>query len=86
LGGLLDQQLLALDVRCKPGDLPEKLQGDITNLDVGEPFHVNEVTWPEGVRPVASGDVVVAIVAEVRALKAAAAAGGGEEEAAEATA
>lgn len=73
-GGLLDQQLLALDVRCKPADLPEKVVGDISNLDVGQAFHVSEVSWPEGVTPVLAGDVVVAIVAEVRALKAAAAA------------
>ncbi len=86
LGGLLDQQLHALEVRCKPNLLPEKLEGDITNLEVGQPFHVSEVHWPEGVTPVASGDVVVAIVAEVRALRAEAAAGsaadaGGEAEA-----
>lgn len=77
-GGLLDQQLLALEVRCKPQDLPEKLQGDISALEIGMPFHVSEVDWPEGVRPVAAGDVVVAIVAEVRALRATTAAG--EEE------
>ncbi len=80
-GGLLDQQLLSLEVRCKPGDLPDKVQGDISNLGVGGAFHVGEVTWPEGVGPVLGEDVVVAIVAEVRALKAAAAAGGGDDSA-----
>ena len=65
-GGLLDQQLPAIDVRCKPRALPEKIQGDISNLDFGQPFHVSEVSWPEGVSPVLAGDVVVAVVAEVR--------------------
>ncbi len=79
-GGLLDQQLLALDVRCSPQNLPDKLQGDITNLELGQPFHVSSVTWPEGVTPVLPGDVVVATVAEVRALVSAAASEGGAGE------
>ncbi|MGY8687587.1 MAG: hypothetical protein ACKVHP_07625 [Verrucomicrobiales bacterium] len=55
-------------MRCKPANLPEKLQGDVTNLDMGLPFHVSEVAWPEGVTPVLGGDVVIAIVAEMKAL------------------
>ncbi|MEM7387655.1 MAG: 50S ribosomal protein L25, partial [Verrucomicrobiota bacterium] len=66
-GGLVDQQLKALDVRCLPGKLPEVLKADITELGVGGAFHVREVTWPEGVEAVVSGDVVVAICAELRA-------------------
>lgn len=67
-GGLLDQQLHALEVRCKPALLPEKLEGDVSELGLGAPFHVSEVKWPDGVTPVLSGDVVVAIVAELRAI------------------
>ena len=73
-GGLLDQQLLALDVRCKPADLPERLEGDISNVGVGEPFHVGSVTFPESVTPVLASDVVVAVVAGLRALTSEAAA------------
>ena len=67
LGGLLDQQLHALDVRCLPGKLPDKLQGDITEVGVNETFTVGQVTWPEGVSAVAADSVVVALVAELRA-------------------
>ena len=67
-GGLLDQQLQSLDVRCKPADLPELLHADVTDLEMGQPFHVSEVNWPEGVTPVLTGDVVVAIVLELKAL------------------
>lgn len=79
-GGLLDQQLLALDVRCKPKNLPEKVQGDISHVEIGMPFHVSDVSWPEGVTPLLAGDVVAAIVAEVRALRSASETGEGEEE------
>ena len=67
LGGLLDQQLKALDVRCVPGKLPDKVEGDITNVGVSETLTVGEVAWPEGVTPVAADSVVVALVAELRA-------------------
>ena len=66
-GGLLDQQLHALDVRCLPGKLPEKLQGDISDVEVNGTLTVGGVAWPEGVSPVASEGVVVALVAELRA-------------------
>jgi|MDTC01.3.fsa_nt_gb large subunit ribosomal protein L25 len=88
-GGLLDQQLHALDVRCLPGDLPEKLEGDITNVEVGGTLTVGEVTWPKGVSHVVGEGVVVALVAELRALRSEeeeaqdAAASGAEEPAAE---
>jgi large subunit ribosomal protein L25 len=68
-GGLLDQQLQSLDVRCKPADLPELLQGDITEVGLGQPFHVGSVVLPEGVSAVLANDVVVAIVAELRAIQ-----------------
>ena len=68
-GGLLDQQLQTLDVRCKPGDLPELLQGDITEVGLGQPFHIGGVTFPEGVSAVLADDVVVAIIAELRAIQ-----------------
>lgn len=82
-GGLLDQQLLAVEVRCKPADLPEKVQGDITDVEIGKPLHIGGVSWPKGVTCALGDDVVVAIVSEVRALIAAAAAGEEGAEAAE---
>ena len=72
-GGLLDQQLMALEVRCKPADLPEKVEGDISDVNVGEPFHVGSIAWPDGVSPVLADNVVVAVVAEIRAARAEAA-------------
>ena len=56
-------------MRCKPADLPELLQGDITEVGLGQPFHVGSVVLPEGVSAVLANDVVVAIVAELRAIQ-----------------
>lgn len=65
-GGLLDQQKHMLEVRCKPGDLPEVLKGDVSGLGIGDPLLVGNLEWPEGVGPVIDADAVVAIVSEIR--------------------
>ncbi|MDA0814798.1 MAG: 50S ribosomal protein L25/general stress protein Ctc [Verrucomicrobia bacterium] len=65
-GGLLDQQLHSLEIQCFPKDLPEKVEGDVSTLDLGEAFHVNQLTFPEGVSALMDGEVVVALVAAPR--------------------
>ena len=66
LGGLLDHQLHSIDIRCLPKDLPEGLDVDVTDLNIGDAAHVGDIKWPEGVEPVLGRDVVVAIVSEIR--------------------
>jgi large subunit ribosomal protein L25 len=58
-GGVLDQPLHALHVECPLGSIPEAIRIDITNLTLGEPIHVKEVTLPEGVRVLESPEAVV---------------------------
>ena len=70
-GGLLDQQLHTLEIQCFPKDLPERVEGDVSVLDFGEAFHINQLTFPEGVSAVMEGEVVVALVAAPRVADAA---------------
>ena len=81
-GGLLEQMLYSLEVRCLPKDLPEQISTDVTHLKVGDALHIGEVTFPEGVTPILNGDVVVALVAKTRLAKSGEAAGDDESEAA----
>lgn len=83
-GGLLEQMLYTLEVRCLPKDLPEQIEVDVTSLGVGDALHIGEITLPEGVAPVLNADVVVALVAKTRAAKSGDAAGTEEKPAAEA--
>lgn len=65
-GGILDVQLHDLEVTCLPKDLPEVLQVDVSALDLGQPLHISEVTFPKGVTPTLDGAVVVALITEPR--------------------
>lgn len=58
-GGVLDQPLHTLHVECPLGSIPEAIRIDITNLTLGNPIHVRELTLPEGVRVLESPEAVV---------------------------
>ena len=49
-GGLLDLAHHELHVECLPGNIPDHIVIDITNLKVAHSIHVNEITLPEGVK------------------------------------
>jgi large subunit ribosomal protein L25 len=65
-GGVLEQILHHLEIRCLPKDLPEILTADITDLDIGDFLHVKDVPLPEGVVAVPAPDIVVAQVVKTR--------------------
>ena len=63
-GGILEQLMRSLNIRCLPKDLPEIINVDITELNVGDSFHVKDIKLPQGVVAVDDGDVTVFLVAE----------------------
>lgn len=46
-GGVLDLVLHSLEIEVLPGDIPERLELDVTHLGVGESLHVSDVTIPK---------------------------------------
>jgi len=48
-GGVLRQIYRELPVLTTPDKIPAKIEADVTNLGLGESFHVRELTLPEGV-------------------------------------
>ena len=66
MGGVLEQQLHDVEIRCLPKDLPETIVAAIEHLEIGQALHAGDVTWPEGVTPGIKDDVVVALVAKAR--------------------
>ena len=47
--GLVEQQLFALVVHAKPGDIPNAIEVDISSLSIGEAIRVGDLTLPSGV-------------------------------------
>jgi large subunit ribosomal protein L25 len=63
-GGLLEYSLRSLEVECFPQDLPDIVRVDVTNLNIGEAFHVRDIPLPSGVEALTDADLtVVSVVA-----------------------
>jgi large subunit ribosomal protein L25 len=58
-GGVLDQPLHSLHIECQLGSIPDAIRIDITNLTLGNPIHVKELTLPENVRVLEPAEAVV---------------------------
>jgi large subunit ribosomal protein L25 len=49
-GGILQQVSRTLPVICKPGQIPEKIEVDVSHLKIAESIHISDIKPPEGVR------------------------------------
>lgn len=52
-GGLISKTLVEVEVSCLPQNLPEYIEVDLLNLQVGESVHLSELKLPESVSLVA---------------------------------
>jgi large subunit ribosomal protein L25 len=59
--GIVDQSLKTLTVLAKPGNIPNELSVDITDLTVGATITVADVALPEGVTTDLPDDAVVVV-------------------------
>lgn len=59
-GGLLEQMLHTLEVRCLASHLPETLEFDVSLLEEGESLHIGQVSLPEEVTAAYGEEVVIA--------------------------
>lgn len=46
-GGVLEHMLRDLEVYCLPGSIPEKVEIDVSHLDIGDSIHVSEIELPD---------------------------------------
>lgn len=58
-GGVLDQPFHQVHIECLAIAIPDSIVIDITNLTMGEPIHVKELSLPEGVKVLESPESVV---------------------------
>ncbi|MEQ9553411.1 MAG: 50S ribosomal protein L25/general stress protein Ctc [Coleofasciculus sp. G3-WIS-01] len=47
-GGIVEHVMTELQVECAPDNIPETIDVDISNLDVGASLHVHEIVLPAG--------------------------------------
>ncbi len=61
-GGSLETAMGSLAVRCAASIIPEGIEVDVSDLEVGSAIHVSELVMPEGVVAVSDSERVVASV------------------------
>jgi len=52
-GGSILHTMTEIEISCLPKDLPEYLEVDMTELDIGESIHLSDIVFPEGVTCIA---------------------------------
>jgi large subunit ribosomal protein L25 len=63
-GGILHTVMRAVDVKCKPADIPVKLALDVSPLEIGDVLHVSDIPLPAGVVSVTGGrEAVISLTA-----------------------
>lgn len=63
--GVLDPQLTELQVQCAPDNIPESIDVDVSNMQVGDTLRVEELILPPGVTPlIEPGEAVVTVSAQ----------------------
>ena len=52
-GGLIAHSMTELEIQCLPKDLPEYLDVDMAEVEIGQTVHISDIKLPEGVESVA---------------------------------
>jgi large subunit ribosomal protein L25 len=52
-GGMIQKQATDIEVQCLPSDLPEYLEVDMLEVELGQIVHLSDLTLPEGVTSMA---------------------------------
>jgi len=78
--GSLEHNIWEIEVECLPTQIPENIDVDVSELNIGDAIHVRDLTIPEGVKVKTEEDAVVLSVIPPRKVEEVAPEG--EEEAA----
>ena len=61
-GGMVDHRHTELEIACLPDRIPEEVEVNLSELNVGQSIHVRELTLPDGVTcPLDPETVIVAV-------------------------
>jgi large subunit ribosomal protein L25 len=78
--GVVSHELFSLTVHAKPGDLPNSIDVDITDMQIGDAIRVDDLALPSGVSTDVDGETVIVIAQPPQAAEGAVEAEEGEAE------
>lgn len=64
-GGLMQVVNHKIEIYTLPSNIPEFLEVDVTNLDINESIHANEIELPKGVRHSARAEAITVVTVTV---------------------
>ena len=67
-GGILDQTMRELEIKCDPADIPNHIEADVNALQIGSSLHVRDLKIPGGVEVMDDVDASVCVIAAPRAV------------------
>jgi large subunit ribosomal protein L25 len=65
-GGIFEEVLHELEIEVDPGNIPDRLVVDISELQIGHSLHVSDIALPEGVQLVTDPEVTICICSAPR--------------------
>ena len=65
-GGILEQLLREVEIRCRPSIIPDSISADVSGLGAHEVLHVSDINFGEGITVLTDPETAVATVAVLR--------------------
>ncbi len=65
-GGILEQLLREIEIRCEPRDIPDAINVEVSGLNVHDVLHISDIPVTEGIEILDSPETAVATVGVVR--------------------
>jgi large subunit ribosomal protein L25 len=62
-GGILENVKRELSVSCLPDKLTSAIDVDISDMDIGDAIHIEDIQLPEGMKALEDGHLTVAVIA-----------------------
>jgi len=67
-GGILEHTRRELGVSCMPKDLVEKIDIDVSGLDIGQSLHIGDISFPPGLKSTEDASLtIITVVAPITA-------------------
>ena len=66
-GGILEEVMHQIHVRCDPSNIPDHIDVDVTPLTIGHSFHIADLKMPEGVEVTDDKQMTVVVVSAPKA-------------------
>jgi large subunit ribosomal protein L25 len=62
LGGTLDQMLWEVEVECLPLEVPDRIELNVSHLEIGHSIHVSEIKLADGIELLTDPEIPIATV------------------------